>query len=102
MSAGSPDVIVLGAGGMGSAAAFELARRGRRVLVLEQFTPGHDRGSSHGQTRIIRQAYHEHPSYVPLARRAYERWYELEQLRGVHLLTSCGCLSLGRPDGEMI
>jgi sarcosine oxidase len=87
---------------MGSAATFELARRGRRVLALEQFALGHDQGSSHGGTRIIRQAYYEHPAYVPLVRRAYERWYDLEQRQGVHLLTSCPCLSLGRAVGELI
>src|SRR5205823_11067744 len=81
------DVIVLGVGGMGSAACFELARRGRRVLGLEQFPLVHTRGSSHGHTRIIRTAYYEHPGYVLLVRRAFERWYELEQLTGRHLLT---------------
>ena len=96
------DVIVLGVGGMGSATLFELARRGRRVLGLEQFAPGHDQGSSHGHTRVIRQAYYEHPAYVPLARRAYERWYELEQLTGRHLFTECGCLNIGPPDGELV
>src|SRR5260370_30622238 len=102
MKDGRFDVIVIGLGGMGSAAAFELARRGRRVLGLEQFAPGHDQGSSHGHTRIIRQAYYEHPDYVPLVRRAYERWYDLEQRQSVHLLTTCPCLSLGPPDGELI
>src|ERR1700722_5827303 len=102
MSNLSYDVIVGGVGGMGSAAAFELARRGRRVLALEQFAPGHDRGSSHGHTRIIRQAYYEHPAYVPLVRRAYERWYDLEQRQGVHLLTSCPCLTIGSSTGELI
>jgi sarcosine oxidase len=96
------DVIVVGAGGMGSAAAFELARRGRTVLALEQFPLVHDRGSSHGHTRIIRRAYYEHPNYVPLVRRAFERWYDLEQRTGRHLLTECGCLSIGRPAGEVI
>jgi sarcosine oxidase len=96
------DVIVVGIGGMGSAAVFELARRGRRVLGLEQFEPGHDRGSSHGQTRIIRTAYYEHPAYVPLVRRAFERWYDLEQRQGRHLLTECGLLSVGLPDTEVI
>ena len=67
------DAIVIGVGGMGSAAAFELARRGRRVLALEQFALGHDRGSSHGHTRIIRKAYYERPDYVPLVCRAFER-----------------------------
>lgn len=96
------DVIVLGLGAMGSATAFELARRGRRVLGLEQFTLGHDRGSSHGQTRIIRKAYFEHPDYVPLLQRAYQRWYALEQRQGVHLFTECGCLNIGKPDGELV
>src|SRR5437764_9433714 len=92
MSDGSYDVIVIGVGGIGSAALFELARRGRRVLGLEQFALGHDRGSSHGRTRIIRTAYYEHPGYVPLVRRAFERWYDLEQRQGRHLLTECGLL----------
>lgn len=96
------DVIVLGAGGMGSAACFELARRGLKVLALEQFGLVHDRGSSHGHTRIIRTAYAEHPAYVPLARRAFERWYELEQLTGRHLLTECPCLNAGPPVSEHV
>src|SRR5579859_3808055 len=75
----SYDIIIIGLGGMGSAAAWQLARRGARVLGLEQFGFGHDRGSSHGHTRIIRQAYYEDPAYVPLVRRAYQGWYELEQ-----------------------
>src|SRR5438094_5719030 len=96
------DVIVLGVGGMGSAACFELARRGRRVLGLEQFPLVHTRGSSHGHTRIIRTAYYEHPGYVPLLRRAFERWYELEQLTGRHLLTECRCLNIGVPGSELV
>src|SRR5437016_11857653 len=96
------DVIILGVGGMGGAAAAELARRGRRVLGLEQFAVGHDRGSSHGSTRVIRTAYYEHPDYVPLARRAFRGWYELEQRTGTHLLTKCPCLSIGRPDGGLM
>src|SRR5690242_11258158 len=96
------DVIVLGIGGMGAAAAAELARRGRKVLGLEQFSLGHDRGSSHGRLRVIRKAYYEHPNYVPLVRRAYERWYDLEQRQGRRLLTECGCLSIGRADSELI
>jgi sarcosine oxidase len=102
MSDGSYDVIVAGVGGMGSAAAYELARRGRRVLALEQFALGHDRGSSHGLTRIIRRAYYEHPDYVPLVCRAFERWYDLEQRTGRHLLTECPCLSIGPPDSRLI
>src|SRR5262245_17330109 len=76
------DVIVLGVGGFGSGALFHLARRGARVLGIEQFGVAHDRGSSHGQTRIIRKAYFEHPDYVPLLERAYELWRELEQESG--------------------
>ena len=102
MGDNSYDVIVLGVGGMGSAAAFELARRGRRVLGLEQFALGHDQGSSHGHTRIIRKAYYEHLNYVPLVLRAYERWRDLERRNGRTLLTECPCLSIGRPDGELI
>src|SRR6187455_889053 len=77
---GTPvDVIVLGLGGMGSAAAYHLARRGARVQGLEQFTAVHTLGSSHGQSRIIRQAYFEDPAYVPLVLRAYELWEDLER-----------------------
>src|SRR5262249_38862977 len=96
------DVIVVGLGGMGSAAAWQLAARGARVLGLEQFALGHDRGSSHGLSRIIRQAYYEDPAYVPLVRAAYARWYELEQRCGRHLLTNVPCLSFGPADSELI
>jgi sarcosine oxidase len=96
------DVIVIGAGGMGSAAVYELSRRGRKVLALEQFPPVHDRGSSHGHTRIIRRAYYEHPAYVPLVRRSFERWHDLEQRTGRHLLTQCACLGIGPPAGEVV
>ncbi|MCB0243026.1 MAG: FAD-dependent oxidoreductase, partial [Anaerolineae bacterium] len=65
------DTIVIGVGAMGSATCYQLARRGRRVLGLEQFDIPHSRGSSHGYTRIIRMAYFEHPAYVPLLRRSY-------------------------------
>jgi sarcosine oxidase len=102
MSTQSFDAIVIGVGGMGSAAACELARRGRRVLALEQFALGHDRGSSHGHTRIIRKAYYEHPDYVPLVCRAFERWHDLEQRQGIHLLTECPCLSIGPAGSVMI
>ena len=69
------DAIVIGLGGMGSAALFELARRGMRVLGLEQYPLVHAGGSSHGHTRIIRTAYYEHPDYVPLVRRAFEQGF---------------------------
>ena len=76
------DVVVVGVGGMGSAALYHLARRGRRVLGLERFDVLHEHGSSHGLTRIIRLAYFEHPDYVPLLRRAYELWRDLESEAG--------------------
>ena len=79
------DVIVVGLGAMGSAALWHCARRGHRVLGLEARTIGHDQGSSHGQTRLIRQAYFEHPDYVPLLRRAYSLWDELEQETNANL-----------------
>ncbi len=72
----SYDVIVVGVGGMGSAACWQLARRGRRVLGLERFDIPHAMGSSHGVSRIIRLPYYEDPAYVPLLRRAYELWAE--------------------------
>lgn len=96
------DAIVLGLGGMGSAAAATMARRGARVLGLEQFGFAHHRGSSHGRTRIIRTAYYEHPAYVPLVRRAFTLWAELEGRTGKKLLTPCPCLCVGTPDGELI
>lgn len=95
------DAIVIGLGGMGSASAYHLARRGKRVLGLEQFEPLHEQGSSHGLTRIIRLAYHEDPSYVPLLRRSYELWHELERTAGKELLITTGSLEGGPEDGEM-
>lgn len=96
------DVIVLGAGGVGSAAAFHLARRGSRVLALDRFPGGHDRGSSHGQTRIIRKAYFEHPDYVPLLQRAYILWHELEQEVGQSLYFPNGLIEIGPADGLIV
>ncbi|HJP70561.1 MAG TPA: N-methyl-L-tryptophan oxidase [Candidatus Limnocylindria bacterium] len=93
------DVIVIGLGGMGSASAFHVARRGQRVLGLEQYDLLHELGSSHGLTRIIRLAYHEHPSYVPLLRRAYELWHELEAVAGEELLITTGSVEGGPADG---
>jgi sarcosine oxidase len=96
------DAIVIGLGGMGSATLYELASRGLRVLGVEQFGEAHPHGSSHGQTRILRRAYYEGPGYVPLVRRAYQRWHDLEQLSGKHLLTECDCLSVGPGSSELI
>jgi sarcosine oxidase len=89
------DVVVVGVGGMGSAAMYHLARRGKRVLGLERFDLLHEHGSSHGLTRIIRLAYFEHPDYVPLLRRAYELWHELEDEAGEQLLHTTGIIEGG-------
>lgn len=98
----SYDAIVVGLGAMGSAAAMHLARRGARVLGLDRFHPPHDRGSSHGETRLIREAYFEDPRYVPIVQRAFELWAELERDSGRTLIRQTGCLVLGRPDGELV
>ena len=91
------DAIVIGLGGMGSAALYQLAQRGKRVLGIEQFGIAHEKGSSHGVTRIIRLAYHEHPSYVPLMRRAYELWRDLETSTGEQVLHITGSIDAGPP-----
>ncbi len=96
------DVIVLGVGGMGSAALYHLARRGVRTLGIEQFGIAHDRGSSQGGTRICRKAYFEHPDYVPLLHRAYELWDELEGAAGRELFRRAGLLLAGPADGQII
>lgn len=96
------DVVVAGAGGVGSAAAFHLSRRGAKVLALDRFAPPHDRGSSHGHSRIIRLAYYEHPDYVPLLRRAWALWAELAELSGETLYTETGLLQVGPPDGAVV
>ena len=95
----SYDVIVVGLGAMGSAAAYHLARKGCRVLGLDRYTPPHAHGSSHGRTRIIREAYFEHPAYVPLVQRAYRLWGELEDLSGSKLLQTTGGLMITPPSG---
>lgn len=95
-------MIIVGLGAMGSAAACHLARRGRSVLGLDRFSPPHAFGSSHGRTRIIREAYFEHPLYVPLIQRAYELWAELENHSGRKLLQSTGGLMIGRPESEVV
>jgi sarcosine oxidase len=96
------DVVVCGLGATGGAALYQLARRGVRVLGLERFAPGHERGSSHGETRIIRLGYFEHPSYVPLVRSAYAEWREIEQAAGRQLLHVTGIAEIGPPDGALV
>ncbi len=96
------DAVVVGLGGVGSAAVFQLAARGAKVLGVERFTPAHDRGSSHGQTRIIRKAYFEHSDYVPLLQEAYRLWSELESRGGRQLFHQTGLLQIGPADGEVV
>lgn len=96
------DVAVLGLGAMGSAAAFHVAARGMRVIGIEQFTPAHALGSSHGDVRVIRKGYFEHPGYVPLLHRAYALWEELEARTQRKLLTYTGALFTGTPDANFI
>jgi len=96
------DAIVVGLGAHGSAAAYHLAKRGVNVLGLDRFSRGHTLGSSGGLSRIIRLSYYEHPDYVPLLRRAWQLWRDLEKESGESLLTQTGGVYLGPPDGELV
>jgi len=96
------DAIVVGLGAMGSAVAFEVARRGKRVLGIDRFEPPHTMGSTHGKSRIIREAYFEDPGYVPLVARAFEKWGEIESLSGRRIFERTGGLMLGPPDGRLV
>lgn len=96
------DAIVLGVGGVGSAALYDLARRGIRAVGIDRWQPPHDRGSTHGQTRAIRQAYFEHPDYVPLVQEAYRLWHELEATSGRQLFNQVGILEIGPSDGVVV
>jgi sarcosine oxidase len=96
------DAVVIGLGAMGSAAVASLARRGCRMVGVERFEPGHEHGSSHGATRIIRQGYFEHPSYVPLVRAAYPLWRELAAESGEPLIEVTGIVEIGAPDSELV
>lgn len=96
------DVAIVGLGAMGSSSVFELSRRGQRVVGFDAFAPPHSRASSHGETRVIREAYFEDPIYVPLVQRAYELWHDLELRSGRTLLTETGGLMLGLPDSSVV
>lgn len=96
------DVIIIGLGATGSAAAFHLASRGVSVMGLDRYQPPHTLGSSHGETRIIREAYFEHPAYVPLVQRAYDLWREVERDAGTSLLTITGGLMVGGPESVLV
>jgi sarcosine oxidase len=95
------DIAIVGLGVMGSACAHALSKRGTRVLGFDQLQPPHLMGSSHGHTRIIREAYYEHPLYVPLVRRAYELWTDLERESGTTLLVQTGGLMVGPERGPL-
>jgi sarcosine oxidase len=96
------DVAVVGLGAMGALAAWRLSAYGVKVIGFERFHPGHDLGSSHGDTRIFRTAYFESPEYVPLLREAHELWRQLESESGAELLTETGGLMIGAPEGELV
>jgi sarcosine oxidase len=102
MSERSFDAIVAGLGAHGSAAAYTLAKRGQRVLGFDRFARGHTLASFGGLSRIIRLSYYEHSSYVPLLKRAWDLWRELERESGETLLTQTGGLYMGPPDGELV
>ncbi|MCB1692276.1 MAG: N-methyl-L-tryptophan oxidase [Pseudomonadales bacterium] len=102
MPAPAWDTIVVGTGGIGSAALYHLAARGARVLGLDQFDIGHDKGSSHGDTRAIRLVYFEHPDYVPLLRRAFELWETLNGEAKTPVFQRTGILQSGPPEGEVL
>jgi sarcosine oxidase len=96
------DVIVVGLGGLGSAACHHLATRGLRVVGIEQFQPAHDRGASHGETRGVWQAYFMGPGYVPFLQRAYALWDQLAELRGELFFHRTGGICLGPADGKLV
>ena len=96
------DVIVIGVGSMGSATCHYLTQEGYSVLGLEQYNISHEMGSHAGQSRIIRQAYFEHPDYVPLLKRAYENWQDLENLTGAKIYHKTGLLYFGQPTSNLI
>src|SRR5580698_8158047 len=92
---GTYDIIIVGLGANGSSALYHLSRTGKKVLGIDRFQPPHNKGSSHGESRIIRQAYHEHPLYVPLVKAAYPLWEELAVIAGKPLFLKTGGLLLG-------
>ena len=96
------DALVAGLGAMGSAAVYHLASRGATVIGIDALDPPHALGSTHGRSRIIREAYFEHPSYVPLVQRAYAGWAALERESGATLFLRTGGLNIGAPDCGLV
>ncbi len=95
------DVAVIGVGAAGSSATYHLAKTGKKILAIDQFHPPHNSGSSHRQSRIIREAYFESPVYEPLVQ-AYRLWYELEKESAKKLLLKTGGLMLGKPGSTVV
>lgn len=98
----SVDVAIVGLGAMGSAVAYRVAKRGRSVIAFDLSTPPHTLGSTHGESRIIREAYFEHPMYVPIVQRSYECWSELQEESGERLLLPTGGILIGPRDGTLV
>src|SRR3954466_1297300 len=96
------DVAIVGLGAMGSACAYHIGKRKATAIAFDRFAPPHALGSTHGHTRIIREAYYEHPLYVPLVRRAYELWAELEARVGEPLWKQTGGIMVGPEDGPLV
>ncbi|HEV2702106.1 MAG TPA: N-methyl-L-tryptophan oxidase [Steroidobacteraceae bacterium] len=96
------DVAVIGLGAMGSASIYAAARRGLRVFGVDRYEPGHRRGSSFGESRLIRLAYFESPAYVPLVREAYQLWRDLEAASGEKVLTITGVIEAGAPGAPLV
>ena len=96
------DVAVVGLGGMGSAILAQCAARGARTIGVEQYGAAHDLGSSHGRSRMIRKSYFEDSAYVPLLRRAYDLWGELEQTSGAAIFTATGVLTVGEAASAIV
>ncbi|WP_042221988.1 N-methyl-L-tryptophan oxidase [Oceanobacillus manasiensis] len=96
------DVIIIGAGSMGMAAGYYLSKSGKRTLLLDSFNPPHNKGSHHGDTRIIRYAYGEGEEYVPFILKAHELWNDLEKASGKQLFTQTGVLNVGKEESAFI
>jgi sarcosine oxidase len=96
------DVAIVGLGAMGAAVAWRASTRGLRVVGFDRYHPPHTLGSTHGRSRIIREAYYEHPQYVPVVQQAYRLWAELEAAAAVRLFQACGGLMIGTPDSRLL
>src|SRR5947209_14874999 len=96
------EVIVVGLGAMGAAVSWQLARRGVRVIALDRYAPPHDRGSTHGESRITRLAVGEGDEYVPLVRRSHALWRQIEAEAGGALLMQTGGVVIGGPSSEFL